>query len=625
MTYEKKTDWQFDDVVTEKDANRWEKGIDDAHKHIDDHVQDQANPHQTTAEQVGAYSKTEANDRFETPAKAQEKADHAEDNAKDYTEQSIHDIKVGGQNYFALSNVVSHNSHFVLDDIGQDYIEGTFQSGGSDSNYSLTLGIDDYELEQEYDYVFSGYIFINEEPLKKDTFPEGLNDKNEIINKEYSVNEDTGYVEFKFHVNEPFRWILHARSSTLVKGDKIRIEYPNLQKGNKSTDWTPALDDLNHIAIDSEMNKSFLTGSIFKYLGGAPNSLDGPIYILLARNDQPSRTMGMIMGARDTHSGFNNSGLYLIQASTNSIGVGDYHHRDGASVISMQNLNDGCELVKVTYNSKVYIALKVTRSTYRHYASLVFQGVSTHIKELKAVIEGISEEEPYNGGNAEPISILGANGVDIKGNAAVNTLSFDNRVGVRTDIYGNFIAPDEASDNSHWNIKTNDGKVALGVWWKSGRVQVNNGLYTTGNSYIYSNVFQHSDSEGEPLYLRPPSNSEVKITAAGTTENLRPCRAATFPAGSLATFKENIQPWEESALDLINQATIYEYELKSDVENGIHRKRQGLVIGEGYDAPVKIIDGNGVEQYLMNSWSWKAIQELSHKVDQLEKRLEELM
>lgn len=36
MAYNPKTDWEYNDVPTETDANRWEQGILDAHNMIDD-------------------------------------------------------------------------------------------------------------------------------------------------------------------------------------------------------------------------------------------------------------------------------------------------------------------------------------------------------------------------------------------------------------------------------------------------------------------------------------------------------------------------------------------------------------------------------------------------------------
>ncbi|PTY75796.1 hypothetical protein B5V89_19715, partial [Heyndrickxia sporothermodurans] len=82
---------------------------------------------------------------------------------------------------------------------------------------------------------------------------------------------------------------------------------------------------------------------------------------------------------------------------------------------------------------------------------------------------------------------------------------------------------------------------------------------------------------------------------------------------------------------IINAADIHSYRLKSDVAKGIDKVRHGLVIGEGYNTPKTVIDGDGVEQYEMNSLSWKAIQELSQqneklilKIASLEERLAKL-
>ncbi|WP_368653777.1 hypothetical protein AB4Y30_01575 [Ornithinibacillus sp. 4-3] len=51
MSFEKK-EWSFDDTPTEEDANRWEKGIDDAHQLVEEHKEDKDNPHGVTSEQV---------------------------------------------------------------------------------------------------------------------------------------------------------------------------------------------------------------------------------------------------------------------------------------------------------------------------------------------------------------------------------------------------------------------------------------------------------------------------------------------------------------------------------------------------------------------------------------------
>lgn len=135
-------------------------------------------------------------------------------------------------------------------------------------------------------------------------------------------------------------------------------------------------------------------------------------------------------------------------------------------------------------------------------------------------------------------------------------------------------------------------------------------------AYYYGSVFEFNSAlGGSHIYIRPTSSGEVRITQQGSTSDYRPIRASSFPTASLAEYKQDIKVWEGSALDIINSATIYDYMLNSDVESGKLKRRYGLVVGEGYNTPSEVIDGDGVEQYLMNSISWKAIQELSSVFD----------
>ena len=56
MAYESKTDWLPDDPINEDDVNRWEKGIQDAHKDLSAHKIDMNNPHKVTKEQLDRCS-----------------------------------------------------------------------------------------------------------------------------------------------------------------------------------------------------------------------------------------------------------------------------------------------------------------------------------------------------------------------------------------------------------------------------------------------------------------------------------------------------------------------------------------------------------------------------------------
>ncbi|WP_245902298.1 phage tail spike protein [Gracilibacillus dipsosauri] len=120
------------------------------------------------------------------------------------------------------------------------------------------------------------------------------------------------------------------------------------------------------------------------------------------------------------------------------------------------------------------------------------------------------------------------------------------------------------------------------------------------------------------VYLQPSSSGSVLVTSNGYNggrPNYRPITASSFTNGSLEEYKQDIRKLDLNASELINQATIYEYYLKSDVMNGVYKQRYGLIIGDGYNTPQEVVDGDGVDQYAMNSLSWKAIQELMDITD----------
>lgn len=87
---------------------------------------------------------------------------------------------------------------------------------------------------------------------------------------------------------------------------------------------------------------------------------------------------------------------------------------------------------------------------------------------------------------------------------------------------------------------------------------------------------------------------------------------------SLKARKKNIKKLKVNALELIKEADICEYNFKK--EKAGTKKHIGLVIGEGYNCPEQVIseEGQSVEQYSLTSLLWKAVQELTVKVEKLE-------
>ncbi|MGG4181636.1 hypothetical protein ABEW03_20410 [Virgibacillus pantothenticus] len=177
------------------------------------------------------------------------------------------------------------------------------------------------------------------------------------------------------------------------------------------------------------------------------------------------------------------------------------------------------------------------------------------------------------------------------------------------------------------SIRVNDAGSHMFIGTSTGEVRVTDNLLNNDGKTnyrpirigeLYLGLSGRVFTDNDITYIQ--GNREIRATKYKSS-TLVAMRAQSFLTGSMAEYKQNIKPYDGNALDIINSSTIYDYMLKSEVDEGIHRHRQGLVIGDGYNTPSEVIDGDGVEQYLMNSLSWKAIQELSSNQANLEDKL----
>lgn len=133
-----------------------------------------------------------------------------------------------------------------------------------------------------------------------------------------------------------------------------------------------------------------------------------------------------------------------------------------------------------------------------------------------------------------------------------------------------------------------------------------------------SNLYAASldTNTGGSVYIRPSSNGSVHVTVTGTTNNYRPIYASQHLTGSLEEYKQDIEEFKGSALDIIHSAKVHKYRLKSDIENGINHIKYGLIIGENYATPLEYMsaDKKAIDSYVMSAINLKAIQELDIKI-----------
>lgn len=84
-------------------------------------------------------------------------------------------------------------------------------------------------------------------------------------------------------------------------------------------------------------------------------------------------------------------------------------------------------------------------------------------------------------------------------------------------------------------------------------------------------------------------------------------------------YKTNIESWNIDASKLISDSKIYEYNYYSDLENGVERKRHGVIIER--ETPEHLIFEDGVDVYEVVSTLFKALQEQITRIDKLEAQI----
>ncbi|WP_425203589.1 hypothetical protein [Priestia megaterium] len=118
------------------------------------------------------------------------------------------------------------------------------------------------------------------------------------------------------------------------------------------------------------------------------------------------------------------------------------------------------------------------------------------------------------------------------------------------------------------------------------------------------------------------SKNEARVVDSDDFSTYRSIRASAFPTGSSATFKTNIKPFEEDANALLKDVNIYEYYLKSDVDNLIFDKKRIGMISE--TVPSIIRDETGVDVYTISALTWKQNQQQLEMIESLQTENDDL-
>lgn len=148
-----------------------------------------------------------------------------------------------------------------------------------------------------------------------------------------------------------------------------------------------------------------------------------------------------------------------------------------------------------------------------------------------------------------------------------------------------------------------DGRTGMLVWSKS-CLAIHAGDY--GSQDTDADVPIGSGTKRPLLFLTP----EGSVFCFGNFNNQ-----------SSRKFKENIRPYT-GASEIIEKGVICEYNLKMELEKGIHKKHYGLIAEE---APQEVsADAMSVNSYDMASITWQAVKEILGRNERLENRVNHL-
>jgi hypothetical protein len=150
-------------------------------------------------------------------------------------------------------------------------------------------------------------------------------------------------------------------------------------------------------------------------------------------------------------------------------------------------------------------------------------------------------------------------------------------------------------------------------------------MVVKGSNYVVIQAY----GSGQDIYLQ--SNGVSKSVRPNTTATYAPMWASAFTVNSQRQVKTNIVEPSKGALAKVKATKIYDYHLIDELEenefndkgekisttqrdpNSV-KKRRGMILEE---APVEVVDGDGIDLYAMNATLWQAVQELSAEVELL--------
>ncbi|MES1038945.1 phage tail spike protein [Peribacillus simplex] len=150
------------------------------------------------------------------------------------------------------------------------------------------------------------------------------------------------------------------------------------------------------------------------------------------------------------------------------------------------------------------------------------------------------------------------------------------------------------------------------------------GIYRNVRANGYFGTFLTADPD---LYAYIGTDLGLRVTSRGLASAgpvYRDVTAASFSNGSRIESKSDIVLWKEDALSIICESNLASYFLNGDIEQGREIRKYGLVIGGEWKTPEQIINGDGIDQYAMTTFSWRGLQQVNETLKTHDTKIQSL-
>lgn len=218
------------------------------------------------------------------------------------------------------------------------------------------------------------------------------------------------------------------------------------------------------------------------------------------------------------------------------------------------------------------------------------------------------------------------------------------QMGVSTNKTGRFVYGDisknlgagfrfskSSKDKTIWGIEANgsaSSKVTLNIGAiKSDTITTRNGkkqVYWNGSgggTLSAKTALQAGGVRTTDTNFYIGVGGEVRVTNKkgynnGKTIGYLPIKASKFNTVSSRKYKSNIQDLEIDTLDILRKTDIKQYNLNTDIDNGIDKTKYGVILE---DTPEVLHEGDAIDIYGMVSILWDVVKKQQKQIEELTK------